>query len=391
MRLKKQAFTLAEVLIVLGVVGVVAALTLPTLISNVHDKVVERQIQVIQRKINQGTEGMQVRGALLENYPTTSAFIDELSKDMKIISKCDSDHLRDCWPYQEILIDNNGEDKAIDITTQKEGQKAFKMTTGDYAEVMGVVFGNGTPMMLAYDKKCTLFDPDQPYEVNKDTGMSATSACIAGVYDINGPKGPNKIGKDVVLFRAEGYGDLRDCWFTTSTGKCFSGMPFIATGEQAQAVGSGGACNTILSTKKYTDTNNLFGAGAGAEISVTIEGNYGSSCSYEKDYWLAAAVQCGAKGMRLPTIDELDALAAELYPNPTSVTTGNGGPYYTGTRTIPTNMQTSLSGLGSAWYLWSSSADNTYWAWIQYFDLSRSYRNYDNRKDNLNLAVCVAD
>ena len=36
--MKKFAFTLAEVLITLGIIGIVAALTLPTLIHNNHKK-----------------------------------------------------------------------------------------------------------------------------------------------------------------------------------------------------------------------------------------------------------------------------------------------------------------------------------------------------------------
>ena len=36
--MKKRAFTLAEVLITLGIIGVVAAMTIPTLISNYQKK-----------------------------------------------------------------------------------------------------------------------------------------------------------------------------------------------------------------------------------------------------------------------------------------------------------------------------------------------------------------
>ncbi len=42
---QKSAFTLAEVLITLGIIGVVAAMTIPTLISNYNKKVVEVKLQ----------------------------------------------------------------------------------------------------------------------------------------------------------------------------------------------------------------------------------------------------------------------------------------------------------------------------------------------------------
>ena len=50
---KKAAFTLAEVLITLGVIGIVAAMTLPTLIANYQKKVVETRLISFYSKINQ--------------------------------------------------------------------------------------------------------------------------------------------------------------------------------------------------------------------------------------------------------------------------------------------------------------------------------------------------
>src|SRR5574344_1306929 len=44
---KKSAFTLAEVLITLGIIGVVAALTLPSVINNIQDK----QMKVAWKKV----------------------------------------------------------------------------------------------------------------------------------------------------------------------------------------------------------------------------------------------------------------------------------------------------------------------------------------------------
>ena len=50
---QKVAFTLAEVLITLGIIGVVAAMTLPTLIANYQKKVVETRLISFYSKINQ--------------------------------------------------------------------------------------------------------------------------------------------------------------------------------------------------------------------------------------------------------------------------------------------------------------------------------------------------
>ena len=50
---RKIAFTLAEVLITLGIIGVVAALTLPTLIENHNKRVVETRLQKFYSAMNQ--------------------------------------------------------------------------------------------------------------------------------------------------------------------------------------------------------------------------------------------------------------------------------------------------------------------------------------------------
>ena len=50
---KKVAFTLAEILITLGIIGIVAALTLPTLIENHNKSVVEARLEKVYSTMNQ--------------------------------------------------------------------------------------------------------------------------------------------------------------------------------------------------------------------------------------------------------------------------------------------------------------------------------------------------
>jgi len=49
----KKGFTLAEVLITLGIIGIVAAMTLPTLIENYNRKIVETRLEHFYSAINQ--------------------------------------------------------------------------------------------------------------------------------------------------------------------------------------------------------------------------------------------------------------------------------------------------------------------------------------------------
>lgn len=50
--MKKQAFTLAEVLMTLGIIGVVAAMTLPTLITDFQKRSTATMVKTLYSKIN---------------------------------------------------------------------------------------------------------------------------------------------------------------------------------------------------------------------------------------------------------------------------------------------------------------------------------------------------
>ena len=80
---RKAAFTLAEVLITLGIIGVVAALTLPALLTNIQSKVRAERSRSVQYKFSLATEKM-ARLNLIGPYDSTDAFVDELQKHLKI-------------------------------------------------------------------------------------------------------------------------------------------------------------------------------------------------------------------------------------------------------------------------------------------------------------------
>ena len=79
---KKVAFTLAEVLITLGVIGVVAAVALPSLIANIQERVQREKVRSAKYKLTLATDKMKSLGLLGEQYPTTEAFVTELSKHL---------------------------------------------------------------------------------------------------------------------------------------------------------------------------------------------------------------------------------------------------------------------------------------------------------------------
>ncbi|MBR1425213.1 type II secretion system protein, partial [bacterium] len=113
----KAAFTLAEVLITLAIIGVVAALTLPTLIAKVNEKVDGNQKKVTEAKLIQGLNMLDLHGGINNTYSSTAEFAEELSKYMKITKICDGTNsaFTECIPYNEIKYVADDEEKTVDV------------------------------------------------------------------------------------------------------------------------------------------------------------------------------------------------------------------------------------------------------------------------------------
>ena len=101
---RKCAFTLAEVLITLGIVGVVAAMILPSVITNINERVYSTRQANTAYKVTQATDKMKALGLLNGSYKTTDEFVDELQKHLKIVKRCSANNIADCWPTDKATL-----------------------------------------------------------------------------------------------------------------------------------------------------------------------------------------------------------------------------------------------------------------------------------------------
>ena len=83
--MKKFGFTLAEALIAMAIIGVIAAVTVPTLIENLTERINSNRHANIAYKVTQAMEKMRGLGLLSQNYETTENFVDELQNLVKVI------------------------------------------------------------------------------------------------------------------------------------------------------------------------------------------------------------------------------------------------------------------------------------------------------------------
>ena len=348
---KKAAFTLAEVLITLGIIGIVAALTLPAFISNVQGRIQAKRVENINQKLSKVTDKMAVQSGLI-GYPDTMAFVQEMKKHMSIAKVCDNSHLSECWGTTEVDV---GKDKPWEIAKTKTA-KTLKINEPDnWADTVGIVTADGTPMILSYDKNCN-FDPNNAgLQYNQSSGKSNSLVCLSGVFDWNGGARPNKLGDDVItLGMASGLGS--SCAFEVGS-TCYT-APFTPKPLTAQE------CNEQKDKLgiKYCRTD-------------------------DNDYWGGAVKQCGEVS-KMPTMAQLGELASQLYVgNPTI-----GAKEDKDNIQFDSNSSTAKSlGLTPSFYLLSGEEYSSFGAYRREFNTTSSFWLGYGRDYSGNQAVCLGD
>ena len=108
----KKGFTLAEVLITLGIIGVVAALTIPTLVAKYQQKALNTQFKKSYALINQAIRNVQAQydyipkcyynTANINDYSECQDFSNRFFASLKILRICKGNAFADgCIPEYE--------------------------------------------------------------------------------------------------------------------------------------------------------------------------------------------------------------------------------------------------------------------------------------------------
>lgn len=186
--MKTNAFTLAEVLITLGVIGVVAVMTLPTVISNFKKHTVEtrlkNQVALIQNAIRmaEAKHGSSTEWDVCDDSfeCTKSRFEKYLAPELKVIKICDHDNFEECWTEPSSLT----------------GQKGYLKPDWDIA--LSAILYNGTSLYLWSGENGNQmqiwFDIDGPNKgkamLGGDVFGGVTSMARASIYSLPNPN-PN--------------------------------------------------------------------------------------------------------------------------------------------------------------------------------------------------------
>ena len=195
---KRVAFTLAEVLITLGVIGVVAALTMPTLLKNIAERSNSEAQANLAQKITKSMDLMRADGGLERTYNSTDEFVDEFSKYIKISTRCDADHIADCWPTKTVTT-TDGE--TYDVSKAKTGKNLN--LKDNKSNNVGIILADGATLILTYNPNAGIIGDgdtvtpsfaDLPIGFGRTKKFAYTTSVtdsIDFVMDVNGFKGPN--------------------------------------------------------------------------------------------------------------------------------------------------------------------------------------------------------
>ena len=214
---------------------------------------------------------MNVDG-VMTGHDSTEDFMNTFKKYMKVIKTCDNSDINKC--YSPKVVTTGKENEPIEVetnglkTAKDMGLKEWQTDTN----TMGFVIADGTTVIMAYQPECHYADPVE------DTGSQVS--CMAYMVDVNGKKGPNRVGKDIQLSSGVAFstcdnpiGDM--CWSTD----------FRPT-----------KINTCDGSEyAYLDSY----------------GSIDDSC--DANCWAGAKLSCQEKGMELPTLAQLAQLASNLY------------------------------------------------------------------------------
>ncbi len=113
--MRQKAFTLAEVLITLAIIGIVAAVTIPTLIAKYQEKAWKTSADVFDRKLTEALNLMNTNDELV-GYKNAEEFVQAFSKYVKIAKVCNKDNIDNCW------IKGESDDAAL-VLSKNNGQK----------------------------------------------------------------------------------------------------------------------------------------------------------------------------------------------------------------------------------------------------------------------------
>ena len=189
----KKGFTLTELLMALTIVGVLAVLTIPVMMNNIHNRVFANQVKNMAATIEQLAQDELIAHRTRDLSDTDFGDREKLLSDkhFSIAKSCTASNARkDCWK-----VTATGKDKI-------QYKYLSRQNVNIITDGRTVVLKNG--VMFRY---------------TASTSGKYTSGDIVGVFfmDINGNDKPNIAGRDLFGFYVTNKGKIVDYSYATES------------------------------------------------------------------------------------------------------------------------------------------------------------------------------
>ena len=231
-------FTLAEVLITLGIIGVVAAMTLPTLIQNY-----QKQVVITRLKYAYNVFSNVLKRAEADYGNITEWGLD--SEGLADYSSIDKGALRESFVRKYMLPYISDAkfttDKSLSYygykreITRPSGSMSYPV---DYGAPMVIQFKNGMIIIVNVGTATSADDPDKKVV----SGLNF-------VIDVDGPSGQNRMGRDVYWANVPYVTNSRFMFwrdFTISDNKVLTLKPVTRASLISDCKESGTFCATLI-------------------------------------------------------------------------------------------------------------------------------------------------
>ena len=200
----RSAFTMAEILLSLTIIGLVAAITLPALTGNINERTWNTQRKALYARMSQAIPLM----GSVNGFKDAETFITAgLSSVLKINNICDNSHLSDCGITSKKITRLNSTTMDVPTTMAELNPLMINVDySGEYGEFSSSFITdseaaafetqNGESILLFYNPTCVSSLNETGYHQGQYFSMQP-KFCVNMIYDLNGAKGPNTVNKDI--------------------------------------------------------------------------------------------------------------------------------------------------------------------------------------------------
>lgn len=178
--MRKFGFTLAEVLITLGIIGVVASMTLPTLNQKLEDQrnmsSLKKAYSILQQATNLAIsehEGPEYWGMVDDNVESVTNVYNYFKPYFNMMRECPNQP--GCWAYPTKQLNGN-----VYWSAHSTAWYQYAFTLADGINV--------------------LIDIYPVAQITSNFGIDESMDCAVFWVDINADKLPNQIGRDIFAF-----------------------------------------------------------------------------------------------------------------------------------------------------------------------------------------------